>query len=71
MLVKLNTVELADRLAWERLKLQEGFSTDEEAENVMFKSSGDVLTFTDLYQDKYNELYDYYSTIVDLVVKGE
>ena len=71
MIVKINTVELVDALAWERLKLEEGFSSDDEAEDVMLKPSGDSFIFKDNYQDRYNDLNDYYSTIIDKVIRGE
>ena len=71
MITKINTVELADALAWERLKLEEGFHNDEDAQDVMFNTSGDMYTFKDTYQDRYNDLNDYYSTIIDKVIRGE
>lgn len=64
MKVTVNPVELASELAHNRTLYESGDICNNEDD--MFQNiNDDVLTYTEDIQDRFNEWYDYYLTIIE------
>lgn len=61
-IIKINLVEVADRLATKDLLYRH--EVDDEVELMVQTGEIDTFVWRDDIQDEYNELYDYYYTIL-------
>ena len=61
-IIKINLVEVADRLAIKDLLYRH--EVDDEVELMVQTGEIDTFVWRDDIQDEYNELYDYYYTLL-------
>lgn len=61
-IIKINLVEVADRLATKDLLYRH--EVDDEVELMVQTGEIDTFVWRDDIQDEYNDLYDYYCTIL-------
>jgi hypothetical protein len=61
-IIKINLVEVADRLATKDLLYRH--EVDDEMELMVQTGEIDTFVWRDDIQDEYNELYDYYYTLL-------
>lgn len=61
-IIKINLVEVADKLATKDLLYRH--EVDDEVELMVQTGEIDTFVWRDDIQDEYNELYDYYYTIL-------
>lgn len=61
-IIKINLVEVADRLATKDLLYRH--EVDDEVELMVQTGEIDTFVWRDDIQDEYNELYDYYYTLL-------
>lgn len=61
-IIKINLVETADRLATKDLLYR--YEVDDEVELMVPSGETDTFVWRDDIQEEYNELYDYYYTLL-------